>query len=231
VTQPTNIQDLADERTATDAPESALRMLLSIASPALSPERAELPPVLRSMAGPLADELEGLLAERNGFFAFESALHVFPAAATSRGYSLARWNEPELWRGEYGSLLLGALCFAEDVFAGQFVLAGGAVHRLEPETGELQVMADTLEEWAATILDDSAFETGHSTATEWQRAHGPLPPGQRLIPKTPFVLGGQYSIENLYAADAVEAMRFRAHLAAQIRDLPDGATVEIRVVD
>lgn len=38
---------------------------------------------------------------------------------------------------------------------------------------------------------------------------------------------GQFSVENLSVVDAVEAMRFRAEMAAQIQDLPEGATVKL----
>jgi hypothetical protein len=51
-----------------------------------------------------------------------------------------------------------------------------------------------------------------------------------LIPKVPFVLGGEYSVDNLYDADAVSALLYRGDVAAQIRHLPDGATVKLRVV-
>jgi hypothetical protein len=42
------------------------------------------------------------------------------------------------------------------------------------------------------------------------------------VPKIPFVLGGPFEATNLYAADAVKAMRFYGNLASQIRELPDG---------
>ncbi len=47
------------------------------------------------------------------------------------------------------------------------------------------------------------------------------------MPKQPFVLGGQFSVDNLSVVDAAEAMRFRAETAAQIQDLPEGATVKL----
>jgi hypothetical protein len=43
------------------------------------------------------------------------------------------------------------------------------------------------------------------------------------------ILGGAFEIEDLVAIDAVEAMRVRANLALQIRDLPDGAEVIYKV--
>jgi hypothetical protein len=53
----------------------------------------------------------------------------------------------------------------------------------------------------------------------------------RLMPQIPFVLGGRFSLSNLFALDAVRAMKTYANLALQIKDLPDGATVNFRVVD
>jgi hypothetical protein len=71
---------------------------------------------------------------------------------------------------------------------------------------------------------------GYPVAHEWQRASGALAPGRRLAPRTPFVLGGTFDVANLYSASQVELMRFRGHLATQLRDLPDGATVTLKVV-
>lgn len=61
--------------------------------------------------------------------------------------------------------------------------------------------------------------------------HGVLVEGQRLVPKLPFVAGGEFEVDNLYAADAVEGMRARGNLAVQIRDLPDGAQISYRIVE
>jgi hypothetical protein len=48
-----------------------------------------------------------------------------------------------------------------------------------------------------------------------------------LIPKIPFVLGGKYEVDNLYAGNIVDAMRFRASLARQISAIPDGTAITI----
>ena len=58
-----------------------------------------------------------------------------------------------------------------------------------------------------------------------------MPAGSSLVPAVPFVLGGEYSLGNLRLADAVSGMRARGNLARQIRDLPDGAQIEFKVVD
>lgn len=179
----------------------------------------------------LAAGLGVLLLACNGFYAFESALHVFPSTATATELGVVEWNEPELWRERFDALGDGWCCFAEDVFGVQFAIGpNGVVGLLDPEIGVIEHVADDIEAWAQRVLDDYGVLTGWPLAHEWQVANGPLRAGRRLIPKVPFVLGGDFSIDNLYDADAVSAMRYRGDLAAQMRDLPDGSRVTLRII-
>jgi hypothetical protein len=73
--------------------------------------------------------------------------------------------------------------------------------------------------------------TGYSLLHEWQMRHGAIPAGTRLMPKIPFVLGGQYALDNLYVLSSVSAMKSRGNLARQIKDLPDGSQVQFRVIE
>jgi hypothetical protein len=91
-------------------------------------------------------------------------------------------------------------------------------------------LARDIEGWARAILNDYQMLTGYSLAHEWQMRHGKLPVGKRLLPKMPFVSGGDFSIDNLYLSDAVEGMQFRAALAKQIRDMPDGTQISFKIV-
>jgi hypothetical protein len=200
--------------------------LLSISSEPF----AQTPPVNPELLTtyPLGPELLSILERKNGFYAFESALHVFPLTSESvNGSNLAEWNSGSLWRNDYGDLTSGLLFFAEDIFQDQFCLSGSGVLRFKAETGGTKLMTDSLENWAEIILRDYDHETGRKLVSGWQAENGPLPPGKRLMPKIPFFLGGAYSMENLWAGDAVEGMRFKADLAMQTRNVPDGAQVRL----
>jgi hypothetical protein len=208
--------------------ESATKMLAARGSSALgaAPDAA----TALGTWGPLGDELRALLALRDGFYAFDDALLVRPTSRPAAPCGIVEWNAPELWKREYDFVDLGKLLFfAEDAFGGQFGLGEGAVRRFEPETGDLEIVARTLEDWARRVLSDASFETGFPLAREWAARHAPLARGQRLVPKKPFVLGGDYAVENLYVLDDVKAMRFRASIARQIRGLPDGTKVSLEV--
>lgn len=176
-------------------------------------------------------ELRPLLSVKNGFYAFESALHVFPVTPVPGERGLHDWNAAGGWRADYQGLADGCTFFAEDLFGGQFCLFDGAVMLFDPETGSKEFVAATTEDWAECILKDYDVLTGWPLAHEWQARNGPIPRSERLVPKLPFVLGGEFNVENLYALAADEAMRFRANLAVRIKDLPDGAEVTLRVTD
>ena len=51
----------------------------------------------------------------------------------------------------------------------------------------------------------------------------------RLLPKVPFILGGQFSIENFYVLNDAEGMQFRASIANQLHDCPDGTKVVLNI--
>src|SRR5271155_4844085 len=126
---------------------TSFEKLLAISSEPL----AQTPPVEHKSLEdyPLGPELLGLLESRNGFYAFESALHVFPLTSESvNGSTLAEWNSDALWRNGYGDLTAGLLFFAEDILQDQFCLSRSGVLRFKAETGGTIPIANSLENWA-----------------------------------------------------------------------------------
>lgn len=210
---------------------TSIQRLLSISSEPLSWQPVTFSVLDFDSSSPVAKELFDLLQQRNGFYAFESALHIFPAAAYESEMTLSRWNSFGLWRHEYGELDGKRLFFAEDAFGDQFCLDDGEVCSFESETGKVKYISDTLEGWAKRVLEDYKVMTGFPLMHEWQRRNGRLTPGTRLIPSIPFILGGDYALENLNAADAVKGMKFRGMLAGKIKNLPDGTQIQLRFTD
>jgi hypothetical protein len=236
-----------------------LQKLLSISDVALCNSEPNLPPSLRDLGGSVTHQLLELLQERNGFYAFERALHVLPSNCLNSAVSigpealqpqtgsvlltkdnqdrlmgwpmdLERWNMDVLWRSEFGGAANGLLFFAEDAFGEQFALSNGKVWRFNPESAAREEVARHLDEWAEKILADYSFETGYQQAHDWQQQNGRLMEGQRLIPRVPFIMGGKYEADNLFALDAVKGMRYRADIWKQIRDLPDGSPIQLKIL-
>lgn len=179
--------------------------------------------------GSIGRELVELLQIKNGFCAYESALILRPLNNSLSIRGIMEWNAHALWHAEYRMLSIPMLCFAEDIFGVQFCIADNHVGTFDPETGELKTQWSSLDDWGHAILADENVMTGHSIAHEWQQLNGPLPLGSRLIPKIPFVLGGEYKIDNLFLMEDVQAMHARASIANQIYELPDGTQIRLQV--
>jgi hypothetical protein len=177
-------------------------------------------------------ELQSLLGDRNGFYAFESAVHVFPWAAADV-MDVCTWNATETWKAIYDGAADEYLFFAENGLGDQFGLHAEGIVRFNPETTEVEHVASSIEEWAQLLLDDyrnlEHWQTAWPLVHDWQVRNGPLPVGKHLIPIIPFILQGEFSVENLMAIDCVEGMRIRAGIWRQTRDLPSGTRVEIQV--
>src|SRR5215813_7699639 len=204
-----------------------LTKLVSISGEALCNDVPLIPARLLNQSGVLGEQLIELLKNKNGFYAFESALHVLPGGCRGSCVDIEEWNLDDSWRKEFGDQTKGSLFFAEDIFGVQFAVCNQEIRKFDPEIGEFDAFAPTIEEWAAKILEDYNYETGYQFAHDWQLQNGPLTAGKRLLPKIPFVLGGAYEVENLYAADALKGMMFRADIWRQIRDLPDGTQIKL----
>ena len=198
----------------------SVRKLLEISSPPSAPDGFVPEGQTRILR-----ELSEMLIEKNGFYAFESALFV-------RSYDgIQAWNERGLWRESYSGLADGIVFFAEDIFGGQFGIRGEQVVSFDPETADVEVLSSSLEDWAKEILNEYPVLTGYPLAEEWQEEHGRLSPGMRLVPKLPFVAGGDFSVRNLYELNDVAGMRLRGDIARQIHDAPEGAELKIKIVD
>src|SRR5260370_16262680 len=164
------------------------------------------------------------LAEKNGFYAFESALHIFPIGKKEGVMDLETWNSTDVWREAYGDLANGYLFFGEDILGNQFCLNQDGIDSLDAETGQVTHLADRL------VIKEYEFHTGYLLAHGWQLANRPLNPGERLVPKTLFVTGGGFPKQNLYAVDSRKGMRVPGHLSPPIKDPPHRARGPVSIL-
>ena len=180
----------------------------------------------RSGAGDINLIAQELLSKRNGFYAFESALHVLPSGPVgSPAFSVEQWNVRELWLAAYGPLAPRAVFFAEDLFGGQFAIKDGRIYSFDPETAKFASLAGDLTSWCGEVMSRYDYLTGFSVGHEWQMQHGALRAGHRLVPRIPFSLGGDYSAANVEPVESGAALRYRARLATRISELPDSAQI------
>ncbi len=175
------------------------------------------PELLDGLPAPLAGHLRGT----NGWIALGGALHVrgvciepmwhsLPVARThlKRGYELGRKD----------------VCFAQDGLGNQFVWRDDRVVRLDAETGRWQDCRVDIDGFFAAALAAPDRWLGH----QYVRAT-PLAPGQLLMAYPPLCTAEAAQGVSLKPVVAAEVIDFHAALAAQLKDLPDGAPLRIKV--
>jgi hypothetical protein len=144
--------------------------------------------------------------------------------------SLGAWNEATLWRGHFAGLADGPDFFAESFLGEQFRLdATGIVVRWDPETGEEEALGVGQEDWLNVAERNPADFVPAWLLRDWEGKNRMLLPTEHLVPRLPFVLGGEYDPTELVAVTAIASLKWRAQLAIQLRDLPDGERVRLTV--
>ena len=164
---------------------------------------------------------------KNGMIAFEGSLLILPSVSACGVPSLLGWNSSGGWRHNY-DISDDITFFSMDAFAGQFGVSSDGIVRFDPETGGITRHSSDLDEWASMVLGDYNYETGYLAAHDWQLRNAPLDPGYRLLPKVPFILGGEYSCENLTSWPMEDAMSQYSALHDQVKSVPDGERLTVR---
>ncbi|MCC6320602.1 MAG: SMI1/KNR4 family protein [Phycisphaerales bacterium] len=207
---------------------ASLKQLLTHAGPALAAPCIDEPPEeLRRL--PCGHELIELLEFRNGFLAFDDAFCLRPLRSATPPRGIAEWNNPDLWRRMYDIDMTDWVFFASDLFSIQFALSPAGIFTFDPESTEVVPIAKSLAGWAEWLLSDPDLNTGRSFAWKWARERGPLQPGQRLMPKQLFMLGGGFQVENLDAVDEASHLRVLGPIANALAKIPDGTSVRFTV--
>jgi len=109
----------------------------------------------------------------------------------------------------------------------------GCYWRLCPEDAYCEIIAESRQKYEALLLDEGFLEDWEMTRLV-QVAHrklGTLGDGYCYCLKIPSVLGGEYNQDNFATVAIEELIMFSGDLAKQIRDLPDGARLELKVID
>lgn len=103
--------------------------------------------------------------------------------------------------------------------------------RICPEELYCKKIADSQSEYE-TLLKDSEFIEDWEMVNLVQIAKetvGELKDGEKYCLKLPGVLGGEYNSENIGKVSQMEQIGFSGDLAKQIKDLPDGTKIKLKI--
>ena len=105
--------------------------------------------------------------------------------------------------------------------------------RLCPEDVYCEVVAESIDEYNKLINDHELINDWNMSlmVEEAEAMLGSLNEGYKYCLVIPGVLNGEYGGANIKTAPFEEIVRLSGHLGQQIKDLPDGAEIKLKVVD
>ncbi|MCA8916928.1 MAG: SMI1/KNR4 family protein [Planctomycetes bacterium] len=170
-------------------------------------------------------------SHHNGLILFGGALHMRGLVQIPVWHSLF-----EAWSGEralycgYKSLTTMDIPFAQDCVGDQFLLRDGKVVRLYAETDEVEPLELDLDTFFSLAVEDPDGFLSVEPLRQLQAQGGEIEPGELVSVFPPYVLkhDAEYSFRAVSVADRLS---FLADLARQIRELPDGQEVRIRLTE
>ena len=104
--------------------------------------------------------------------------------------------------------------------------------RLCPEDVYCEVVADSIDEYNSLIKSEEFLEDWFMSAMvqDAESTLGQLESGYKYHMVIPGILGGEYGGSNIKIAPLVEIIRFSGDVGRQIKELPDGAQIQLIVV-
>jgi len=144
---------------------------------------------------------------------------------------LARWNDEQAWRKDYGDLTDGLTFFAEDAFGNQFAWDAINVVRFAAETGARQVVSSSATVWAVLAARDQDKWLVRWLYEEWVASNGQPPLQTHLAPRVPFTLGTKPEPSELFVVDRWSDMSSKGSVAVQLKDVSPGSKVRLITPD
>jgi hypothetical protein len=174
---------------------------------------------------------KSLLSLHNGLTAFDGGLRIF-GTKPGKLPTLQEWNEQKGWRSAYKELVKETLIFfAEDVFGNQFAFDDGGVVYLDVENGRAAPFANSFSQWLSIILEDPVDTLQLMLYKGWLGKGERLEPSEHLCPVYPFIVKADPPLKELYRVKSMEDMLYKGNFAYQIKDVPDGAQIKIKVTE
>lgn len=109
----------------------------------------------------------------------------------------------------------------------------GKYWRLCPEDLYCEVVAGNRDELDALARNQEFLADWYMAdlVAQANQALGPLPAGRKYHLVIPGALGGEYAISNIQTAPLVEMIRLSGNIGRQIKDLPNGAKIKLKVIE
>ncbi|WP_052496468.1 SMI1/KNR4 family protein [Pedobacter lusitanus] len=165
----------------------------------------------------------------NGGFFFRNSLQVYSLDDVNDYNNIMIINK--YMETNYSNMLEGEFFFAQDIFGNQFGFSTKGIVFFNIETGEKEYVAERFNDWIDLIFNDLEYYSGVVILELWDSKKTHINYNERLCPIIPFVVGGEYEIENLYAGSFPNYILANANIANQVYNLPEGTDIQLKPID
>lgn len=180
----------------------------------------------------LPGELRSFYERVNGCILFAGGLHLRGICQAPPWHSLQHaWLGARALHTRYPILTADDIPFGEDAVGDQFVLRAGLVWRLAAETGELEPTEVGFAAFMEAARTDPVEFLSLWPLLQLDREGKALEPGQLLSVYPPYCTAESAKGVNLQPIPALERQAWLADFAAQVRAVPDGRAINLRITE
>jgi len=165
----------------------------------------------------------------NGGFFYDYSLQIYSIDTSFEFHNIMKINE--VIKKEYGRIINEDFFFGQEILGNQYGYSKAGIVFFNAETGEREKIANNFDEWIDVLKSDLDYLTGKNVAKSWNISNVSLKADERLYPKKPFVIGGEFKIENLFPLRYPKYIAAYANIANQIYNLPDGTKITLKITE
>lgn len=169
--------------------------------------------------------LQDFYRQNNGLIAFEGGLQIHGCVNSPDWFSLR--NAIQHVHANYDTVQSGDIPFAQDCLGDHYVLSGSSVVHLNGETGEIDPLEISFEQFLKQASEDPVNFLSLQPLEMYKSNGSSLKPGCLLNAYPPFSMQTDDQEYDLKAIDALEQRNFLADYYAQIKNLKDGQEVQV----
>lgn len=164
----------------------------------------------------------------NGGYFYDNALHFF---GQSDRFAFHDFKKMNMITKEHFQHLIEGLVVGEDVFGNLFLYRSNAWGLFNVESAAVEQIANGLDDFLTILTNDIEYYSGGELLDSLSALEvDMLGNGYRLAPKVPFILGGDFTPDNLCLKMFDENLGFSATIAHQIFNLQDGQRIKIKLI-
>lgn len=178
----------------------------------------------------LPTELKSFYDQVNGIIAFNGGLHIRGCVSTPDWHSIGK-----IWKGEnalhnlYDEVKETDVPFGQDCLGDQYLLRDGLVCHLSAETGDIENLDFTFGQFLKESMTDPMEFLLLQPLQQFMNEGGQLKPGELLNVYPPFCTKEAEEGVSLKNVPTLERISFLADLYRQLKDLPEGQRIEIKI--